>query len=187
MNDKGLTIRNAFLGIRKLLEDVSILLRTAESELSDHGWKPAINQAVRIESQAIYYPRKWLPHFVWRAFTNTELPNVLAYITTVFILPDDDDKPDQPIVIAGGVQFKGAAAWKNLPWHHLYLHPYLPESLENGEFQTAEDEKLIRHRGVIRVFSMALPLVSITDAAALQKKVIEPLLGQLRIRATGQA
>ena len=188
MNDKGPTIRRAFLGLRRFFEDVAILLQTAEMEMGKAGWSTLKSDTACTGSKRVDSPKYWMPHFAFRTFTKESAPTILAYVTTLFVSPEADDTLDEPLVIAGGIEYKGPATWEGLSlWRHLYLHPYLPDAECEGQFQETRDQKLLHQDDVIVLFSMASPLVRITDATSLNDCVIEPLKRELQTRICGTA
>jgi hypothetical protein len=183
--NKGKMILKGLAETRKFFGQVSLLIRTAEENLKEEGWEPISSsyQSSDITSHLLH-PQKWMPRWVARFFVNEEHEDILVYV---------------------GVLLDGAGAWSGFkePWFTCGLFQYLtgerprdnwkPQWLEwvdthlyfekdsDGKFHLRKyspEEK--EYESISGESTMALPLMEITDANALEEKVIVPLLEEIR-------
>jgi hypothetical protein len=177
MSEKGKGVLEAVRGFRKFMGDVALLLRTADEPLAGHGWAPEGNTATSDNSGAIYAPERWIPHYLCRFFESEKRPDVLVFVAV--ILDDLDSNPfplQEPLVTAGCVKYsKEAADWE---WWYAKIALWAPGFEADGNIHefTAENVPEASDMGVLGGKVLALPLVDIEDATALEQKVIEPLV-----------
>ena len=61
MNDDKNVIQETIRAVRKLHEDMALLLRTAESQMGEEGWESGASRCIRDSSIHIPYPDRWMP------------------------------------------------------------------------------------------------------------------------------
>jgi len=180
--EKGQLILRGLAEARKFFEQVSLLIRTAEEMLEENGWKPDTNSNKSSDiSSHLLKPDEWMPRWVSRFFKSDEHIDLLLYI---------------------GVLLDQTGGWAGFrePWVTCGLFQYLPEKIEMSEdwelewvtahldqkrdpdgsfYECAYELEEQESEGILREWTMALPLIEIGNAEELKRKFIEPLLNQV--------
>ena len=69
MTTEGQDILRVFQDLRKLFEQVGLLLSTADQIMGEAGWEPkAGNTCLYESSAALYAPKQWMPYYLFRLF-----------------------------------------------------------------------------------------------------------------------
>jgi hypothetical protein len=100
----------------------------------------------------------------------------------------DEDVVTEPLISAGLLQFAGQEVKsEEVNYWYAEMHLWMPGRRDDGTFVYAQGKKLPEDcgAGLLKVASMARPLVQITDSRKLAESVVEPLLSEVE-RFIGQ-
>jgi len=181
MSNDGPNILQLFQQTRKICEDVALLLRTQEEQMSSKGWETDRSTAVCDSSSSIHNPWGWIPINAFRFYVNDKHPNVLAFISVLL-----DDHWDnlysikEPIITAGFFDY-GNKKWDTFDYSFSRVYGYLFKKHNwepNGELFSFDRSMLSsNHRGdFINGKVFALPLVSIKNEKQIETKITDKLL-----------
>lgn len=173
---------------RRFLEQVSLLIQTAEDVLRAKGWDTPFGNKCTHVSGGLYHPEKWMPAEVYR-----------------FFVVDEDSEENSDLVLFVGVLLDSETAWSGFtePWvtcglyrfdteksavrrfsHWDWVHAILDDKhdadgvFHDYQFSPEEQEEC---DGLVYQSIMALPLTAIDSAQALERKIVEPLLERVRL------
>lgn len=176
--------------IRKLCSQLADLLGTSDKFMSDAGWEIATAQniAYASPSQSLDKPRKWFPHEVFRFYQHVDNARVITFVSALL---DDDRKGeymlDEPLLSAGWLEFVDKAI-DRVPselWWWARFHGYMPKRRDDGSLNEISpktawpDDYRPNWYPFERAVTFAHPLIAIGDSAALQERIIAPLLTAL--------
>ena len=176
----GRQILTGLAETRKLFEQISMLIRTAEDILRDEGWETLFGNKCADITGHLYKPARWMPSEVYRFFVAGEDSEVdKDKVLFVGVLLEDKGGWGgfrEPWVTCGLYQFnadKDVSKFTHWSWVAAHLeYKYDPDgAFHESEFTSEEQED-----GLVYMATMALPLVSLDSAQALKEKIIEPLL-----------
>ena len=182
MTSPGTETLAAIESMRRLFEEVSKLLGTADSMMAAKGWKPrAANTVIASTSAALYAPRKWLPHNIFRFYQHKSKVNLLGCISVLIGVDSEDDDAVQlrePLV-CGLVLDYGEGIPVPSDWKYEYAawHLNIPSRVDDGTLLDVPVNTVKGSEGcsAIRLRSLAVPLVEITGSEALIRRVVEPI------------
>ena len=83
MSEDGQLAMQVILQMKRLYEETSVLLRTADRCMEKSGWKSLGGTAAVGGSTHIEWPAFWLPQDVYRFYQKDEQKHVLAFISVV--------------------------------------------------------------------------------------------------------
>ena len=185
MNDEGAKIVRAIRQIRRLHEDVSLLLRKADDAMREHGWKIAKSdsRALYEASSSIDRPQQWMPWEVYRYYRHDDRPTVLASITVLL----DDTQRDfpEPLVLGSVFEFEDATSAAA----HRYWAGAMYRVASKGE--PAGEIVEVHHQLVEKGWDFesqrgryfTYPLVAVTSEEILREKIVGKLLSLLGVLA----
>lgn len=169
--------------VRVLFEEVGKLLGTADSMMESRGWKRrATNTVTAGTSAALYAPRRWMPHTLFRFYGHPVQVNRLAAVSV--LLGVDPDmmaavEINEPMVC--GLIFEyGAGQAVGGDWKYDYAAWHLcnPDASFDGRPTVVDPRQLPfgKDSKVERMWSLALPLMTITDSRELERLIVAPLV-----------
>ena len=102
MSDDGKNILRLVKQMRELCQQVSLLLRTADEQMTKAEWDSEGNNAVAGISYSIMNPAEWIPIMIFRFYKNKDYPRRLAFVSV--LLDDHWERKytiKEPLVSAG--------------------------------------------------------------------------------------
>lgn len=179
MSQTGQDILEAVRSMRKLMEDVGLLLQTAASELEQSGWEAfGTNAATADTSSSINNPRKWMPRYAFRFATHPQRPGVLAFVSVILDHASELDLVREPLAGAGWMTYAKETVTPDDMWYwHARIHLWLPGRKDDGSLIRADAEDLPKSWNVSfkEVSTLAVPLVEIVNAEAIRRRITGPL------------
>ena len=185
MSDDGQNILKLVKQMRKLCQQVAMLLRTSDEQMSKADWNTESNYALSDLSYSILNPTAWIPIVVHRFYRHKDYPNRLAYVSALL-----DDHWDgaytiaEPVVTAGVLdsgqtEMADTENWYARYYGHLSRHHNLKADGQPFRFNRAMLPPNLQGKfenGTI----FAVPLVSITGADDVGSLITGKLLSLLK-------
>lgn len=181
VTSEGKDIYRAVDQVRTLCKEIGLLLQTAETQLGSHGWIMANRAAAAGGSTSIDFPAKWVPESVHRFMKHERRERLLSFVSVILENLDQPDRLDEPLVTAGWIDFgqTGESLWyPELSRWHLY-NPNRSDDGISREFQPGNEFSAKARENVHCACTLAVPLVNIIHADALENLVIHPFLASL--------
>lgn len=180
MINQGKTLLTAVNQIRDYFEKISLLLLTADSQMDEHGWKPAQGSTSNAYgSAAIYLPRQWLPYDVFRFYKHVDFKHFLLCISIILDNKGEKNEITEPLISAAIFDYKPKTEIGHWDYGFARWHLAAPNRLDNGEIiefdPTAGLQENDRY-SVNSIHSLALPLTLINDSNALNERIIQSIL-----------
>ena len=180
MSETGKNVIAAVAQFRKLYCEIGRLLEHADEQMKEHGWKARGNRSV-MSKKILQVPQEWLPVVMLRLYDNAQRKNLLGFVSVVLDDHDGKGRITEPLISAGWCDYgtgkrakKGyLAGWADCHVEHPAVH-----RADDGTVVIREDKEWLEPEkyGVVRYGSLALPLVSVTNAEDLRKRIVSPLL-----------
>ncbi|MCA9295448.1 MAG: hypothetical protein KC983_03005 [Phycisphaerales bacterium] len=178
MNIDGQNMTTVFRQARDLCSEMGLLLTTAESQMSEGGWVASSRAAAAGGSQSLDQPRKWIPEYVHRYFTNPQHPHLLAFIAIVIEHGARDAVLPEPLLVFGWFECKDTVdetTW----WYEMCLaHFRAGDRTTDGDLlalpTSAVGSPKLQER-LASAVTAAIPLVEIQTTEALAERVTVPL------------
>lgn len=182
MTASGVSTMEALGQVRVLFEEVAKLLGTADSMMELRGWKrKAANTVTAGTSAALYVPRRWMPHTLFRFYGHPGRPNLLAAVVVLLGVDQDTTAgPNLPEPMVCALVFDyGAGNAVGGDWKYDFAawHVCSPDAAYDGR-PAVVDPRLLpfgKDCKVQRMWSLAVPLMSITDSRELERLIVAPL------------
>jgi hypothetical protein len=186
LSDEGENILKLIKQTRQFFEQVSLLLRHADENMTKEGWNPESNYALSEMSYNIMNPSQWLPIMISRFYKNKDHPNLLAYVSV--LLDDHWERKytiTEPLVTAGLFNYVSPVA-DNWDYFYARYFGYLSKSnnlkADGKPFYFDNQTLSPGIQGKFQRGSLfAVPLTSIkgpTDVELVTKKLLELLKEQ---------
>jgi hypothetical protein len=183
MKKAGENVADVMRQLRTLYEQTALLIQTADTLLGKEGWRYTTNQCVSIGT----VPERataWYPDDVFH-FYACEQPQYLHLLPFVSVIFVDRDKPEniaEPLVSAGVFNYgQGNRVNNAYSLWYAHTHVWMPNRADDGSF-TGTTQKATWpnwNEKFQSVSTMAIPLLTITDAEQLRQKVISPLISRI--------
>jgi len=183
VSSDGENILKAFQQVKRICEDISLLLQTVEKEMARKEWNNATGStAIADGGRRLLDPSRWIPIYVFRFYKHKNFRNRLAFVSV--LLDDHWEKfysLKEPLVTAGYFDFeRNEATLDGNYWYARYYGYMLKENnLEpNGipfSFETVKMKASIQgkfKRGEV----FGLPLTSIKNANDVKELITDKLL-----------
>ncbi len=175
-----LTIRSGIQYVQSVLQQITVLLRTADPILDEHGFGALGNVCFDDTSTHLLVPKKWLPHVAFRFYSSEESPRVLLFVS---VLLDDRGNEYEPmeecLLTAGAIIHKGEEWTKSWCYWWARWHGFHRPRHDDGRIVCVETkdwaEQTHERKVIERIFTKGVPLPSVQNAAEL-KSFLEPLL-----------
>lgn len=183
MTDEGGRILEAIRQVRRLHEDISLLLRTADAAMDESGWKNAKSDSTALHemSWGIDKPRQWMPWEVFRHYRHEDRRGALAAIA---VLLDDGQKTiPEPLVTGTYVEFgDNYAAGKHPNWIGALFKATLGNEAD-GQFFEVRRQQLNKDWDFSfqTAWCFARPLVTVTSEEFLRQEIVGKFLSQIEI------
>ncbi|WP_437191134.1 hypothetical protein [Planctomicrobium sp. SH527] len=186
----------AFHHLRRLCQDIALLLKTSDEIFKRHGWSTQSGSGcLYAGSASLDWPDYWLPRQFYRSYCNLSHDRFLVYVAVVIDLPKGREQEEGIVLItAGGLKYAEADPSRSVPRReetNLYRWHLLRADLEscNGPSWHAKPFAWNPHRlwkGWEKSHSMfesavtmAMPLHEVSNSADLESRIIEPLLREI--------
>lgn len=185
MTEDGPKIIRALSQIRRLHEDVSLLLRTADKAMAERGWKIAKSdsRALYETTTSIDKPQQWMPWEVYRYYRHDDQPSTLASLTV--LLDDGQTEFSEPLITGSVIEFEDAATAAGHAYWAGAFYRVLPRGEPDGRM--VEVQRALLEKGWDFEFQnarcFAYPLVTVTSEEVLRQKIVGHLLSQLGLTA----
>lgn len=188
MSEDGKNILEMVQQIRKLCEQISLLLRTVDEQMSNEGWEAWNNVVLSESSASLLASEKWFPHELFRFYIREEHPEILVFVSILLDsysysgLDKYEDELTEPLVTAG--YFDYGQGKKVGDWEYWYARwfGYMEDRKDDG---TIHESKMDWQKGWDETYPFqsykcfGRPLTSITNAQDVESKIVNPLLGIL--------
>ena len=176
MSDDIDGIQAAIRSLRKVHEDIALLLRTAEEQMGSQGWRPSEPSCMRDTSSNLKTPWKWMPTHVFLFMTNPECRGVLAFVTVILDDPNHLDHVEQPLVSAGWLERPDGKLEGKAEYAYCHCHLRMPGRTDDGRVVTASADELRDVGQFTRATTLAVPLMSLHNVDDLNSRVVKPLM-----------
>lgn len=186
MSNDGENILKLVKQMRQLCEQISLLLRTSDEQMTKADWNSETNTAIADSSSSLLNPAYWIPIVVFRFYKHKDYPNRLAYVSV--LLDDHWDREytiKEPLVTAGFFDYGRANVSDD--WEYRYARFYgklLKDRGLKADGQPFHFEKMMLPSDKQGNFEggevFALPLVSITNANDVESRITNKLLNLLK-------
>ena len=191
MRSDGKNITDLMFEIRKLCEQVAMLLGSADQIVKKEKWISANGSTVTGgNSASINRPRAWFPEYFCRFYENENLPSFLYFISVILDNRENSGhyaaknvgQFSEPIITSGYYDYGENKVGK---WDHWRCrwHVYSDDPDYKGEiFTTIPKEPLFsgNEKNFKQLNSLAIPLMYINNSNDLQSKLIDPLFKHMR-------
>ncbi|MFQ5802325.1 MAG: hypothetical protein ACE5JQ_05435 [Candidatus Methylomirabilales bacterium] len=174
MSHDGKNIIAMMQQLRRLCEQISLLLSTADTLMDDEGWKATGNTPVLHGiSYSLQWPRYWIPQDFFRFYKNDNLRHILTFVSVVLDDRENEKNLMEPLLTAGWFDY-GPGNEVGNRWDYPYArwHLKMPERSDDGKLLSAA----WTGEHFLRVSTLGVPLTSIADVEGLKSKIIEPLI-----------
>lgn len=167
---------------RRIFQQISALLSTADGLMGEGGWDAAAGSTcLSYSSSSINLPKQWIPYEAFRFYKKGDSTNLLLFIC---IMLDAADRYEltQSLITAGcfdyGEDTVGNGAGSN--WHYWWprFHCLMKERTDDGVVYRAspKEEWPAENYPFNCVSTFAWPLTIIADTSDLKEKIVGPLL-----------
>jgi len=193
----GQQVLKAISQARGLMEQIALLLKTADEQMKELGWGTAGNYCITGASTSLLYPKYWMPYYVFRFYK--QLPFLSRLVALSVILDDESNERqlvEEPIV--SGIVFDygsgsevgviSAEQWTYASWH-VYMPGYLPDRRNDGSILVCVDPAKAWPKykcTAKRIASFGFPLLDISSSTDLLTKVVKPLDSLARASSIGE-
>jgi hypothetical protein len=182
----GENILKLFKQMRQLCEQISLLLRTADEQMTKADWENQGNLALSDTSANILNPAQWIPIVMFRFYKHKDYPNRLACVS---VLLDDHWEREytltEPVVTAGFFDYGKTSV--NNDWEYWYARYFGHLIKARGlkpDGQPFHFDKMMLSPDKQGKFEggeiFALPLVSITNSNDVESQITSKLLNLLK-------
>lgn len=181
MTTEGRNIYQAVDQVRTLCAEIALLLSTAETFLVHADWVPVKVPPAAGGSTSMEYPRRWVPESVHRFLKHAEHKGLLAFVSVVLENLDQPSLLEEPLVSAGWIDFGDSVpSWwyPDMSRWHLYNFKGSSDGTANVFTPNEKFGRKAREE-VHRACTLGVPLVAISNADALEERIIRPLLASL--------
>ncbi|MDE2321550.1 MAG: hypothetical protein KGL31_06480 [candidate division NC10 bacterium] len=178
MSGDGKNIVSLMQQLRKLCEQISLLLMTADSLMIDRGWRAETAQPFAGLSYTLSSPRFWIPQDFSRFYKNNNVQHILGFVSVVLDDAEGSTSLDEPLLTAGWFDYgPGVEVGKRWQYSYARWHLKMPQRSDDGRLLPASSTIWPKEPlPFLQVSTLGVPLTSILDAEALKSKIVEPLI-----------
>lgn len=202
MSEDGKNIVKLMTEIRTLCKEISALLETADRIVERDNWSSINNRSSTVTeavSKDLGKPFEWVPEFLFRFYTNKQsCPHILLYVAVILdnrkndpaYTPKGKERFEEPILTAGYFDYGNEEVVEENVWKEAYCkgHFFSNDLCYDGKIWPVEpkemkcfakqekDKNLVKFTLPLKLKSLALPLIDISDPNNLKERVIDPLL-----------
>lgn len=174
---EGETILGAIRQLRELHRNVSLLLKTADSAMTEKGWVNAKSDATALHemSYSINSPDQWMPWEVFRYYKHKDHPTLLA--STAVLLDDFEGRIPEPLVTAALFAFGPGQDFSKFYNWFACIFKAVPAREAHGAFFDISRPQLPQdwQSDFTHAWCFALPLVNINSENDLRQRIAQPL------------
>jgi hypothetical protein len=181
----GTNVLAALRQLRTFYQEIGLLLGSADNLIEKHSWKATGSLVYGGLSYTLSEPQKWLQQDIFRLYRSEHLKNALTFVSVTL---DDVEKPSritQPLLTAGCLDYPSEKELGNqlqsfnysLPRWHLEM----PGRIDDGTLIMADHNPIPTSR-FVRAATIGMPLLSIENTTALEQRIINPLITELKSR-----
>lgn len=177
MSEDGKNITAMMQQLRRLCEEISLLLGTADTLIANEGWKTTGNTCLSV-SYTLAYPRFWIPREFFRFYKKTDLGQILIFISVLLDNAENESHLQASLLTAGWFDY-GPGHEVGNQWQSSYArwHLQMPERNDEGILLSVDDSKVRWPKEpFVRVSTLGVPLTSVVNTEGLKNKIIEPLV-----------
>jgi len=182
MTSEKSVIQDSIRQVKKIYEQVSVLIKTADDLMGEHGWEPEKPAVIFGSSAAVYAPRQWLPSVLTRKYRHKESINTVLSMGVLLDDVLDDMRIEEPLIIATRLSVKDTS--EDFPYTNDNDDPYwwfmksanLEAVGEVVEIDKPQDVYEKETRSLGRVLTFAVPLLEIESSDELRDKFVVKLL-----------
>jgi len=178
----GATIVASVRQLRTFCREVALLLRSADSLMSEQGWKSHPGLVYGALSYTLAEPHRWLQQDFFRLYRCDRLEHVLAYVSVIIDDVERLENVSEPLITAGYLVYPGKEGISSLLRSFDYSiprwHLNMTSRSDDGILLTAGHQPTAR-AGFLKAATIGLPLLSIEGSTDLQHKILAPLLASL--------
>ncbi|MBI3300798.1 MAG: hypothetical protein HYZ72_01780, partial [Deltaproteobacteria bacterium] len=99
MNEDGKNIVTMLRQLRRLCEQISLLLITADGLMADEGWKAKETGYMFAGiSYTLSRPRFWIPQNFFRFYIKVNLGHILAFVSVVLDDAENEKNLQEPLL-----------------------------------------------------------------------------------------
>ncbi|HEY3319878.1 MAG TPA: hypothetical protein VGP72_05305 [Planctomycetota bacterium] len=179
MTESTQNLKRAIDALRDVTKQIALLLKTADGLMEEHNWMVRRGNCIS-GSTGIESPFEWIPSYFLRTYSNSDSPQVTAYVCVILSAPSDDDEVvvKEPLITAcwcywGNVKKPRSELLAGWAPSHLWAEGRNDDGTivrTDVKKKWPKDYK----SGVTEFYSLALPLDQITSEDDLKAKIIDP-------------
>jgi hypothetical protein len=185
VSNDGQNILKLVKQMRKLCEQVAMLLRTVDEQMSKAGWNTESNYALSELSYSILNPTQWIPINAFQFYRHKDYSNRLAYVSA--LLDDHWDREyttAEPLVTAGFLDYGQVKISDDENWYARYYGHLSKDHNLKADGQPFHFDKAMLPPNLQGKFEngkvFAVPLVPITNADDVRSQITSKLLNLLK-------
>ncbi len=183
MSTSGPDIYTALLSVRRLHQQVALLLRTADAHLiGEAGFRALCGATALADGTAsIHHPDKWLPNTAFRYYQRQDAEDIVLF-ASVIMCPRGPEHHKrrwvEPLVSAGWLRLaEPATKWNQYGWANMIVWTDVPRDGTLSRWVAPGGQP--HDNGSLEQRCLAVPLVEITTTEALVDRVLEPVIASL--------
>lgn len=172
---------NAILLVRQmriLYEEISLLLQTADKYMSKEGWKSKSGNTAVTWSYHLAYPGYWIPQDIFRFYMKDGFEHLLPFIAVILFDRNDDNKITEPLLTGGWFDYGAGDDCSGWEYGHAHFHVDQDNFQTDGELRPMILKNPDKYK-FKKAFSLALPLMDITDSQSLLDSTVKPILKRI--------
>ena len=185
MSNDGENVLKLVRQMRRLCEQVAMLLRTADEQMAKADWSTESNYALSELSYSILNPTQWIPINAFRFYRHKDYPNRLAYVSA--LLDDHWDRGytiKEPLMTAGFLDYGQAKISDDENWYARYYGHLSKDHDLRADGQPFSFDKTMLPPDLQGKYEsgkvFAVPLVSITNSDDVKSQITSKLLNLLK-------
>ncbi len=138
MTENGKKIMEFIKEIRRFSEELTLLLKTAESLMNKDGWITATgNTTYSSSSYSLQEAKRWYPFGLFRFYNNSKYPLILAFVSIILDEDEGVDEPPktpitEPLVTAGYFIFDNKENIDNLKYRWARWYELKENRIDDG-------------------------------------------------------
>lgn len=183
MTDDGADLLANLRETRRILTDVSLLLRTADGLMKKAGWE-SLTSTSRETAYDIKAPERWSPWTIFRFYKNPSHPLFVPFIAALLNdHPNDEYALRIPLVSAGYFRLNSEAAVTNIQYNYWYsqLYAYVsPTKDGDGSIIQQQGNDWQKKLGYVDAIESAAcfawPLVTFREPTDIESKLTARVL-----------
>lgn len=181
MNENGKNAMKLINQIKKLYEEISLVLRTADKYMENNEWKPKAGNTAVTWSYHLAYPDWWIPQDIFRFYLKEGYEHLLPFITVILFDRDNEAELTEPLISAGYFDYEKGNTISI--WEYWYAHLHVKQdSFEiDGKLLPIQLKDFDKYPFKY-AYSLATPLMQIENSQSLLENIVDPLLKGLASR-----